>query len=92
MQVGKFIQLISTFIGGFIIAFIKGWLLTLVMLSAIPLIVAAGAFMAIIIAKTASRGQTAYAEAANVVEQTIGSMRTVCQSLTENFEFLINFQ
>lgn len=80
MQVGKFIQLISTFIGGFIIAFIKGWLLTLVMLSAIPLIVAAGASMAIIIAKTASRGQTAYAQAANIVEQTVGSIRTVCQS------------
>ncbi|KAJ6328956.1 hypothetical protein OIU77_010603 [Salix suchowensis] len=35
-KVGKFIQLVSTFIGGFIIAFIKGWLLTLVMLSSIP--------------------------------------------------------
>ncbi|WJZ99971.1 hypothetical protein VitviT2T_018373 [Vitis vinifera] len=28
-KVGKFIQLVSTFIGGFVIAFIKGWLLTL---------------------------------------------------------------
>lgn len=81
MQVGKFIQLVSTFTGGFVIAFVKGWLLTLVMLSGIPLMVAAGTFMSIIVAKTASRGQSAYANAANVVEQTIGSIRTVCQNL-----------
>lgn len=67
--------------GGFVIAFIKGWLLTLVMLSGIPLMVAAGAFMFIIITKTSSRGQRAHANAANVVEQTISSIRTVCQNL-----------
>ena len=77
IQVGKFIQLVSTFIGGFIIAFVKGWLLTLVMLSSIPLLVIAGAGLAIIIARMASRGQTAYTKAASVVEQTIGSIRTV---------------
>lgn len=76
-QVGKAVQLLSTFVGGFVIAFIRGWLLTLVMLSSIPLLVMAGAGLAIVIAKTASRGQTAYAKAAIVVEQTIGSIRTV---------------
>ncbi|KAB1228135.1 ABC transporter B family member 4 [Morella rubra] len=76
-KVGKFLQLVSTFIGGFIIAFIKGWLLTLVMLSSIPLLVTSGAVMSIILAKMSSRGQSAYAKAANVVEQTIGSIRTV---------------
>ncbi|KAF8394745.1 hypothetical protein HHK36_020962 [Tetracentron sinense] len=76
-KVGKFIQLISTFVGGFIIAFIKGWLLTLVMLSSIPPLVISGAAMAIVISKMASRGQTAYSHAATVVEQTIGSIRTV---------------
>ncbi|XP_027350636.1 ABC transporter B family member 11-like isoform X2 [Abrus precatorius] len=76
-KVGRFLQLVATFIGGFVIAFIKGWLLTVVMLSTLPLLVAAGAAMAVIIGKTASRGQTAYAKAAHVVEQTIGSIRTV---------------
>nr|DAD32947.1 TPA_asm: hypothetical protein HUJ06_011798 [Nelumbo nucifera] len=76
-KVGKFIQLVSTFFGGYVIAFIKGWLLTLVMLSSIPPLVISGAIMSIIIAKSASRGQTAYSEAAKVVEQTIGSIRTV---------------
>lgn len=76
-KVGKFIQLMSTFIGGFVVAFIKGWKLTLVMLCVIPLLVMAGGVMAMIISKMSSRGQQAYAEAGNVVEQTIGSIRTV---------------
>ena len=69
----------STFIGGFIIAFTKGWLLAIVLCSAIPLIVIAGAMVALIISKMASRGQNAYAKAANVVEQTIGAIKTVSQ-------------
>lgn len=72
-------QLLSTFIGGFVVAFLKGWLLTLVLLASIPLLVASGGIMSVIISKTASRGQGAYANAANVVEQTISSIRTVCQ-------------
>ncbi|GMY17158.1 ABC transporter B family member 11-like [Fagus crenata] len=94
-KVGKFVQLISTFIGGFVIAFIKGWLLTLVLLSSIPLLVASGAVMSIIISKLASNGQNAYAKAANVVEQTIGSIRTVAsftgekQAITKYNKFLV---
>ncbi|KAM6552266.1 hypothetical protein CsatB_002074 [Cannabis sativa] len=76
-KVGKFIQLTSTFFGGFVIAFIKGWLLTLVLLACIPVIVIAGGVMASTMSKMASRGQIAYAEAGNVVEQTVGSIRTV---------------
>ena len=71
-------QLMATFVGGFTIAFIKGWLLTCVMMATLPLLVLSGAAMAVIIGKMASRGQTAYAKASHVVEQTIGSIRTVC--------------
>ncbi|KAI4344698.1 hypothetical protein L6164_011895 [Bauhinia variegata] len=76
-KVGQFIQLMATFIAGFVIAFVNGWLLTVVMLSSIPPVVFGGALMATAIGKTASRGQAAYAAAATVVEQTIGSIRTV---------------
>jgi ATP-binding cassette subfamily B (MDR/TAP) protein 1 len=69
----------STFIGGFIIAFVRGWLLTIVLCSSIPLIVLSGAMMALVISKMASRGQSSYAKAANVVEQTIGGIKTVGQ-------------
>ncbi|XP_021825679.1 ABC transporter B family member 9 isoform X2 [Prunus avium] len=76
-KVGKFIQLLSTFIGGFAIALIKGWQLTLVLLACIPAIVLAGGAMSMIISKMSTRGQRAYAEAGNIVEQTVGSIRTV---------------
>ncbi|XP_059434630.1 ABC transporter B family member 11-like isoform X2 [Corylus avellana] len=76
-KVGKFIQLVATFVGGFVVAFVKGWLLGLVMLSAIPPLAISGAVMSIMIGKLASRGQDAYSVAATVVEQTIGSIRTV---------------
>ncbi|KAI3962396.1 hypothetical protein MKW92_020817 [Papaver armeniacum] len=76
-KVGKFIQQLATFVGGFIVAFLKGWLLTLVMLSTIPPLLISGAAMSIVIAKMASRGQTAYSQAGIVVEQTLGAIRTV---------------
>ncbi|KAG4115730.1 hypothetical protein ERO13_D12G123800v2 [Gossypium hirsutum] len=76
-KVGKFLQLVSTFLGGFVIAFVRGWLLAVVMMSAIPLLVTAGGAMALIISKMVSRGQAAYAKAGTIVEETIGSIRTV---------------
>ncbi|KAL6637974.1 hypothetical protein ACP70R_025546 [Stipagrostis hirtigluma subsp. patula] len=76
-KVGKFLQLVSTFLGGFIIAFARGWLLSLVMLSSIPLVVISAAAMSLIVSKLSNRSQMAYAEAGKVVEQTIGSIRTV---------------
>lgn len=77
LQAGKFVQLLATFVGGFVVAFSKGWLLTLVMLSCFPPLVIVGAFTAKLVTKFASRGQAAYSDAAVVVEQTIGSIRTV---------------
>ncbi|KAB2625083.1 hypothetical protein D8674_016743 [Pyrus ussuriensis x Pyrus communis] len=89
-KVGSFIQLIATFIGGFVIAFVKGWLLTLIMLSSLPLLVLSGAVIGIIISKLASQGQTAYSQAAIVVEQTIGSIRTVA-SFTGEKQAIANY-
>ncbi|KAG2693170.1 hypothetical protein I3760_08G084700 [Carya illinoinensis] len=90
-KVGKFLQLISTFIGGFAVAFSKGWLLTLVLLASFPLLVASGGLLSIVIAKTASRRQAAYANAANVVEQTISSIRTVA-SFTGEKQAVMNYK
>ncbi|PRQ38180.1 putative xenobiotic-transporting ATPase [Rosa chinensis] len=76
-KVGSFIQLVATFIGGFGIAFTKGWLLTHVMLSSIPPVVLTTAVLNHFMVKLASRGQAAYSEGATVVEETIDSIRTV---------------
>ncbi|GMP76087.1 hypothetical protein CsSME_00032910 [Camellia sinensis var. sinensis] len=76
-KVGKFIQLVASFLGGFVLALIKGWLLTLVLLSSVPPIIISTGIMMIIRAKMTSRGQIAYSLAGTVAEQTIGSIRTV---------------
>ncbi|KAI3935537.1 hypothetical protein MKW92_025166 [Papaver armeniacum] len=84
-NVGTFIQLLVTFLGGFVISFYKGWLLTLIMLSSIPPLAITGAAVAIVVAKMASRGQASYSQAAIVVDQTIGAIRTVA-SFTGEYE------
>ncbi|XP_009353437.2 ABC transporter B family member 11-like [Pyrus x bretschneideri] len=89
-KVGTVIQLIATFIGGFVIAFVKGWLLAPVMLSSIPPLVLAGAIVAILVSKLATRGQAAYSVAATVVEQTIVSIRTVA-SFTGEKQAISNY-
>ncbi|KAK6162938.1 hypothetical protein DH2020_002779 [Rehmannia glutinosa] len=75
-KVGKFVQVVTSFLGDFLIAIIKGWRLALVMLSSVPLIVLSGGMMHFHRSKIASGTQNAYADAANVVQQTIGSIRT----------------
>ncbi|CAN6327407.1 unnamed protein product [Urochloa humidicola] len=83
-KVGKFLQLIATFTGGFVVAFSKGWLLAAVMLSSIPPILIAGAAMSWTVSKLSSQGQAKYNEAGNIVEQTIGAIRTVASFNGEN--------
>ncbi|CAN6336918.1 unnamed protein product [Urochloa humidicola] len=76
-KVGRFLQLVTTFFGGFVLAFIKGWLLTLVMLSTIPPFVAAAGIVAKMLSKISNQGLASYSDAGDIVEQTIGSIRTV---------------
>ncbi|PKU59347.1 ABC transporter B family member 4 [Dendrobium catenatum] len=76
-QVGKFINLISTFLIAFVVSFVEGWLLTLIMLSTIPPMVVCGAIMAIVLSKMSSNEQKSYIKASEIVEQTISSIRTV---------------
>ncbi|KAE9444825.1 hypothetical protein C3L33_23277, partial [Rhododendron williamsianum] len=74
---------------GFVIAFIKGWLLTLVLLSCIPLLVITGGAAAIITSKASSSAQNSYSKA-NVVEQTIGSIRTVFNHAWYGAKLIVN--
>lgn len=77
------LQLASTFIGGFVIGFVRGWRLALVLLACIPCVVLIGGALSMVMTKMASRGQAAYAEAGNVVEQTVGAIRTVSHNRTK---------
>ncbi|KAI3884188.1 hypothetical protein MKW92_034498 [Papaver armeniacum] len=83
-KAGTFVELISAFLASFIIAFIKGWLLTLVMLSSIPPLAICAMSMSILIRKQASRAQADYLQSGTVVEETISSIRTVASFTGEN--------
>ncbi|XP_020696968.1 ABC transporter B family member 11 [Dendrobium catenatum] len=83
-KVGKFIGLTSTFFTAFIIAFAQGWLLTLVMISVIPIIGLCSVIISKVTIKTASIGQNANAETSIIVQQTISSIRTVASFTGEN--------
>ncbi|KAN0050692.1 hypothetical protein ACTA71_003837 [Dictyostelium dimigraforme] len=76
-KIGNFLHHTSTFICGFIVGFVNGWQLTLVIFALTPLIAAAGAFMTKMMADLTKKGQDAYAKAGGVAEEKIGSIRTV---------------
>jgi ATP-binding cassette subfamily B (MDR/TAP) protein 1 len=85
-KVGKFQQLVSTFLGGFVVAFIRGWKLTLVMLAVLPALVLATTIMAKLLSRLSSEGQRCYAEAGNTVQQVVSSIRTVSVHKTNNHQ------
>ncbi|CAG8843445.1 21680_t:CDS:2, partial [Racocetra persica] len=76
-KVGQILQYVATFLGGFVIGFIKGWKLTLVLCCVFPLMAAAGGFMAKTLSQDTVEGQDAYAAAGSVAEQVLSGIRTV---------------
>ncbi|RGB26342.1 multidrug resistance protein 1a, partial [Rhizophagus diaphanus] len=76
-KIGLIIQNFSTLLGGFIIAFIKAWKLSLVLCSIFPLLMIAGAFMSKAVGGGSAEGQDAYAAAGGIVEQVLSNIRTV---------------
>ncbi|KAL1561968.1 ABC transporter B member 11 [Salvia divinorum] len=76
-KVGKFVQVAMTLLGCFVVAFVKGWLLALVMFSALPLTVMSSVVVYSLGFKINSVAQKARSDAANIVHQTIGCIRTV---------------
>uniref|UniRef100_A0A8V1A647 Bile salt export pump n=1 Tax=Gallus gallus TaxID=9031 RepID=A0A8V1A647_CHICK len=68
-QVAIFIQRLTTFVCGFLLGFISGWKLTLVIIAVSPLIGA--------VAKLTGRELKAYAKAGAVADEVLSSIRTV---------------
>ncbi|XP_067843433.1 bile salt export pump-like isoform X2 [Heptranchias perlo] len=76
-QVGIFIQRFTTFVTGFLLGFVSGWKLTLVIIAVSPLIGLGAALMALFVSKLTSLGLKAYAKAGAVAEEVLSSIRTV---------------
>ncbi|GJP35340.1 hypothetical protein CLOM_g19842 [Closterium sp. NIES-68] len=76
-KVGSFLRYMAQFVGGFVIAFLAGWQLSLLMLATLPLLAGAGAMMALMISVSSSKGQVAYGAAGVIVEECVSAIRTV---------------
>ncbi|XP_067891280.1 bile salt export pump-like isoform X2 [Heterodontus francisci] len=76
-QVAIFIQRFTTFVSGFLLGFVSGWKLTLVIIAVSPLIGLGAAFMALSVAKLTGLGLKAYAKAGAVADEVLSSIRTV---------------
>ncbi|KAL2911614.1 hypothetical protein HK105_208915 [Polyrhizophydium stewartii] len=68
---------VATFISGFVIAFIKSWRLTLVLLSVVPLIIISAGVMNLLAGRFQTRILNLYSAAGSLAEETISSARTV---------------
>ncbi|KAI8372233.1 P-loop containing nucleoside triphosphate hydrolase protein [Choanephora cucurbitarum] len=74
---GQLVMLTAQFIAGFIVAFVNGWRLAVIMLAVTPLLLTAGGAMGFFITKYTKKSQDAYALAGSVAEQVFNSIRTV---------------
>jgi ATP-binding cassette subfamily B (MDR/TAP) protein 1 len=72
-----FAYTISTVTAGFVLGFVKGWQLTLVLCACIPVISVAGTFFMMSMQKGASRTDEAYAVSGARAEEALKGIRTV---------------
>ncbi|CAD5220372.1 unnamed protein product [Bursaphelenchus okinawaensis] len=76
-KVALFIQYTAQFLGGFVVAFTYDWFLTLIMTLLAPLLCVSGAFLAILMGRSAANEAAKYAKAGNIAEEALSSIRTV---------------
>ena len=76
-KVANIVSYVTVFIGGFVIAFVRGWQMSLVVLSVFPLLAGAGWFMGTLLSKGTTESQESYSKAGAVAQEAIQSVRTV---------------
>ncbi|KAM9342259.1 bile salt export pump [Pholidichthys leucotaenia] len=76
-QVSIFIERLSTFVFGFMVGFIGGWKLTLVVIAVSPLIGLGAGLMAMAVTRMTGRELEAYAKAGTVADEVLSAIRTV---------------
>ncbi|XP_057588763.1 phosphatidylcholine translocator ABCB4 isoform X2 [Hippopotamus amphibius kiboko] len=76
-KVGMFFQAVATFFAGFVVGFIRGWKLTLVIMAISPILGLSTAIWAKILSAFSDKELAAYAKAGAVAEEALGAIRTV---------------
>ncbi|OLY84487.1 Multidrug resistance protein 1 [Smittium mucronatum] len=77
VKLAYLIQYLSTFLGGFILAFVRGWKMALVVLSIMPILGTIGYFMSSSVGKHTKNIQDRYAKSGSIANEALSSMRTV---------------
>ncbi|KAI8150323.1 P-loop containing nucleoside triphosphate hydrolase protein [Fennellomyces sp. T-0311] len=76
-KLGSTVQMISQIIASFVVAFVKGWQVAVVILATIPLMAVIGGLMEHFYTKYTKIAQDSYAQAGSVVEQAFSGIRTI---------------
>ncbi|XP_027703697.1 phosphatidylcholine translocator ABCB4 isoform X3 [Vombatus ursinus] len=76
-KVGMFFQAVATFFAGFIVGFIRGWKLTLVIMAISPILGLSTAVWAKILSAFSDKELAAYAKAGAVAEEALSAIKTV---------------
>ena len=76
-RLSMFVFMISTAAAGLIIAFIRGWQLTLIIIAFLPVLAATGFAISILVQRLTSSMNRAYADANTLAQQALGNVRTV---------------
>lgn len=76
-KVAMVVVAVSTFLAAFTIAFVKGWKLTLVMLSTLPIMGVAGVIVGTAFSEGTQMSQQAYGKAGAVAQEALANIRTL---------------
>ncbi|EQC24840.1 hypothetical protein SDRG_17272, partial [Saprolegnia diclina VS20] len=76
-KLGEAVQFTCQFVSGYIIGFVKGWNVALVMCAVMPMMAITMTFLIKRLRDSTAQSQRAYAAAGAVAEETIGAIRTV---------------
>ncbi|CEP00952.1 hypothetical protein PBRA_008264 [Plasmodiophora brassicae] len=68
---------VATFVSGFVIAFVKSWKLTLILMTVIPFVVVSAGVMNVLAGRLQVRILALYSSAGSTAEETIAAVRTV---------------
>lgn len=89
-KIGTGLSIFSQIIAGIVIAFVKGWKMTLVMVAASPVLIGVGALQSVLMSSNTATGQKREAQNNNLAQETISGIKTVYsfnaqQSLSDKY-------
>ncbi|KAI8847954.1 P-loop containing nucleoside triphosphate hydrolase protein [Chytridium lagenaria] len=76
-KVGATFQAVAAFLAGFVIAFVKGWKLALVLCSVFPLLAGVATLMGRAIKSRTGQGTDSYAQAGAIAQEALSAIRTI---------------